>query len=522
MSGRTILQSGSSCSDLFVYVHIEGSYIAPRVKQVTTDAFVTELRGAGTSAYKGIIAGHGGWAGYVHEIASTIGHPFKRTCLITWSAGSQCALEAAASAETPDAIVMMDGLYGGKPAGSKMGDGKVNWTPALEALGNYAVQAARGEKILVMFHSNIPTPYASSKECVNAVRAYVESKIGTAMDPIGLAATDTDGHACKAAWELGNLRIVEFAGQDAKEHITIAHLYDEACALWVPWLNDATTCDTSAPTIPAPALTYPSAPPTRDLRNVRPMLQGEDVRSWQSYLVSQGVNVDVDGVFGPKSEAATRTWQIAYGLPQTGVVTDKEREVAGLAKAAPTGNSAPAIDAPKAIDPAKPSTLSEATLQMAQKDLDAGVWEDLGHNDGKRLRDYFAAVGLKGGTWEWCGAASSYWILEAAKWIGQKAPVVGSAGARALMCQFQTAKRFYSASALRKDPSLLKPGMVVFFDRSTPTAKWLGHVEICEVHEGSSLDYKSIGGNTGPKGDRVWRNSRKITDDKFLGAGWLD
>jgi hypothetical protein len=113
-------------------------------------------------------------------------------------------------------------------------------------------------------------------------------------------------------------------------------------------------------------------------------------------------------------------------------------------------------------------------------------------------------------------------MLEGAASIGQSAPVKGSAGVKALMAQFQAIHRFASKAQLQQDPSLLKSGMIVFFDRATPQNPWMGHVELCEIHDPASDAFQDIGGNTGPNGDRVTKTQRKISDPKFLGCAWLD
>jgi hypothetical protein len=252
---RVILQPGRPDCDLVVYAHIDPNAIRDTVAAATTDAAVVEFWGEGTSAYRQVLAAHGGtWGGYLGSLEAKLGKTFRRTCLTTWSAGSQVAKDAAASPTTPDAIVMLDGLYGSKPPGAQPGDGKVVMDAGLAALAAYAVEAARGRKTLVILHSRIRTPYGSSKECAEAIQAAVEREL---RGPLPERAT-AFGRTPVQALSIGNLHILEYAGADAKEHIEQAHLYDEAWREWVPWLvkDDAPT---PAEVPPSESMGWPAA-----------------------------------------------------------------------------------------------------------------------------------------------------------------------------------------------------------------------------------------------------------------------
>ncbi len=255
---QTIVQSGRVGGDLIVYAHIAPSLIARDVPASTLDTFVVELCGEGTSAYRHMIGA--GWEAYVAQIAERVGHGFERTVLITWSAGSQVAKEAAMSEHPPDAIVMLDGLYANKPAGARPGDGLVSPDVGLLALVRYGTRAARGEgPTLVILHSAIPTPYASSSECAAFLRAEIEHAIGDSFGemarPSALAS-----HPPHVVAQHGQCVILSFDGANGAEHVAEAHLWDEVCALWVPFVSrepvEAPVVTPPTPTTPLSAATF--------------------------------------------------------------------------------------------------------------------------------------------------------------------------------------------------------------------------------------------------------------------------
>ena len=533
---KTILQPGATCSDLIVYAHIDGDVLRPVVPAITDDAFVTLFAGTGTSAYKGIVANAGGWGGFVQGLEAELGHTVLRTLLITWSAGSQVAMEACASEAPPDAVVMLDGLYASKPPKSAMGDGQVINSPGLNAVVSYAIRAAKreptanGERVMVIFHSRIPTTYASSKECAEFVQQRVEEAMGEKMLPATDVTADTlDGHFFTEALAIGNLRIVEFAGANAGEHIREAHLWDEAIKLWVPWVTGRTVCDPD---------TGPRWALRRVLRNTFPMMRGEDVRAWQAFLSSQGANVQVDGIFGPKTKLATETWQRAYVLPVTGqldAVTYGTAIGNGFIIGTPPAPAPFVPEAEEDTQDAAPSTsptgetvvpprpnIVLAVLERAANDL--GMGEDLGKNDGTRIREMLRPFGIVPPA-NWCAVAFADWLRNGARDAGVSPPISGSSGAIATMGQFRSANRWVSIADVRKNPALIRPGMVPVWDRSVPgnpASSWWGHIGVTISTVNSAGYFTTIEGNSGTNADRCAKMSRSINDPKLFGFGWID
>lgn len=318
MGKPVIVQKGSG-KDLFAYFHIEPSYIRDQAKAATTDTVVAELWGLGTSSYKTALASYGGWKKYVAMIAKEAGTPaFQRTCLTTWSAGSQMIKSVcrAAEADQPDAIVSLDGIYGTKPPGSRAGDGAILWDPEFEGIGRYALRAARGECIFVLLHSQIATPYGSSGEAADAIRAFVEREMGEEMHwDACLSPDDLDKHQFREAYVLGNFHLVAFPGIDAKEHVREAHLFDEVWKKFIPWATDDRATDPAPPMGESEEDATESEPPV-----VAVDARGPEVKRWQTFLRGQGASIVADGVFGPKTHEATKAFQRSHGAPATGAL----------------------------------------------------------------------------------------------------------------------------------------------------------------------------------------------------------
>jgi len=238
MSRRTIVQKGRTGSDLFIYCHLDPSILAARAKSIVpNDAVVSELWGNGTAAYAGAVQHYGGWLPWIHQIQKECGvDEFRRVYLTTWSAGSAVALSVCQQQPEnarPDAIVMLDGFYGSKPAGSKQGDGRVLVTEQMGCLADYAIKAAYGDGYrFISTYSHIQTPYASSRECNEWLRAQVEAELATCLAP-DLLAEEVNGHKFLQSWRHKQFFMYAFAGQDAKEHIRHAHMFNE---IW-HWLK---------------------------------------------------------------------------------------------------------------------------------------------------------------------------------------------------------------------------------------------------------------------------------------------
>lgn len=61
-------------------------------------------------------------------------------------------------------------------------------------------------------------------------------------------------------------------------------------------------------------------PGTRALELQQPMLSGLDVRLTQLALSRQGLSIKADGIYGRTSRDLVKAWQLAHGLPDTGLL----------------------------------------------------------------------------------------------------------------------------------------------------------------------------------------------------------
>lgn len=325
MEKQTVLQCGGLAPDLFIYIHIDGSYIKKRVSEITSDAVVTEYWGAGTSAYKPLLASYGGLSKWKSSIAEHCGHrSFSHTCLTMWSAGGQVAKDICKSDEWPDAMVLLDCIYGTKVPNAKPGDGQVLFDDGLEAIAKYALSAANGDHTLVVVYSNISTPYGSTKECCTAIRSWVEKKLGYELVKDSVIIFDKE-HQTKNYWYYGNLHIIEFAGTDAKEHILDAHLYDEIWRKWIPWCGQDTI--PAPPAVPT-EFTRPQSPKAETLKLGS---HGPEVRRWQNFLLGQHCYLGTsDGIFGTHTLLGTKEFQRRSQLTIDGIAGPETQHAAML------------------------------------------------------------------------------------------------------------------------------------------------------------------------------------------------
>jgi hypothetical protein len=179
-----------------------------------------------------------------------------------------------------------------------------------------------------------------------------------------------------------------------------------------------------------------------------------------------------------------------------------------ISRLSPRGTKPTSHPSSKFIDSSQPKNFGSAVLAAARADL--GVHEDLGKNDGKRIRQYFKNFGMGGGQ-DWCAAAVSTWMKEAGG-----GPIPGGVGARNIGEQFKQAGLWIPKNKITSKD--LTPGNIVIWSRGGPDS-WRGHIGVIESSNGKN--FVSIEANSGPKSDSVVRNSHSIADENLLGIGIL-
>lgn len=182
----------------------------------------------------------------------------------------------------------------------------------------------------------------------------------------------------------------------------------------------------------------------------------EAVRAVQARLNARGCGpVEVDGIFGPGTEAAARQFQARFFDP-SGLPLAVDGQVGPVTWAALFGSAS--------LPPmAKGTALAQAALRHAEKAV--GVSEDPpGSNMGEEVEGFLSSVGLDGGN-AWC-AAFVYWCVErAAAEIGQ-ANCLPRTGL--VMGMWSGARRAglpcVTAAEARAQPSLVTSGMIFVMD----------------------------------------------------------
>lgn len=165
-------------------------------------------------------------------------------------------------------------------------------------------------------------------------------------------------------------------------------------------------------------------------------------------------------------------------------------------------------EAPETM-PKPTSSFGSQVLANAKADL--GVREDLGRNDGKRIREYFKYFNMGAGQ-EWCAAAVSAWIKEAGG-----GPIAGGVGARNIAAQFAQIDKWIPKEKITSNA--MTPGNIIVWSRGD-SGSWKGHIGVLESFNGND-SFTSIEANSGPRSDSVVRNTHSINDSNLLGVGIL-
>lgn len=393
----------------------------------------------------------------------------------------------------PAAVIAIDGTHASMPPQA--------WQ--IDAWARIFQDARAGRRLFVATHS-----YQTYTERLPPAERFM-STVSVLRQVTGWPLAQGGGHPLGAHRSDGDAHVHSYASAeiDATAHSDqLTRVLPEMLRLHLaPWLARAAGA-APASERPTPEPPTPEAPTPRVPRVLCRGDRGDDVGDLQRRLIALGYDPgSPDESFGPLTEAAVRELQRDAGIGIDGVVGPRTRAAMDGA-------------VPKTLPPAPPAGLAAAFLARARADLATGVRESA-PNWGDRISKMLATVGVTEPA-NWCAAAVTTWLREAARGLVVEPPIRGSAGAKALMAQLQQAGRWVSAEELRRNPGLLQPGMIAVWHRGAPGA-WTGHTAVV-ASAAVAVRFASIDGNGGSAGDRVAETPRDLRDPLFLGAGRVD
>lgn len=211
-----------------------------------------------------------------------------------------------------------------------------------------------------------------------------------------------------------------------------------------------------------------------------------NVKRVQEQLKAKGFGpLEVDGIAGPQTYSAVKSFQEANGLEPDGLVGP-----ATLAKLLP------------GVEP-KAKTLALRAMEIAQSK--EGVRELTGNNDGPEVEAYLKAVGLGKG-YAWCMAFVVWCYDQAAAQLGLKNPLVRTGG-----CM----KQWNETTCQKVGVTELRAGDIAIMDLGGGA----GHTFIVTARRGPVV--LTVEGNTNnngsANGDGVYCRSRVI-GGKIIGG----
>ena len=215
--------------------------------------------------------------------------------------------------------------------------------------------------------------------------------------------------------------------------------------------------------------------------------KGDEVRAWQLELHEHGLGAvcgSIDGLFGVRTDAATRQFQDRHGLMANGVLNAATRE------AASRGAALPAIVA-----------VAESQLGVKEASKNYGpklakYWEATNYADGMKNRE------------PWCAAFAAWCVREAGRaegWLNK-----GETNRPR-----SAAVRDWVPAALKLGWKVFGPGHPVMFPAPGDIVIFkFSHIGIVTGRTG--YDVQTIEGNTGAQGERegkfVMRRERAMRE----------
>ncbi len=210
--------------------------------------------------------------------------------------------------------------------------------------------------------------------------------------------------------------------------------------------------------------------------------RGREVRLVQEWLTLHGLQVAIDGDFGPATECAVSEFQAKSGLAPTGVV-DRETFDNLI------------LPMTRALTPIRltASGLGALVVAYARQHLNEHPREVGGQNMGPWVRLYMN--GHQGTEWPWCAGFASFLLKQACDSLGVALPLRTSFSCDSLAASARNENIFIKELQISDVP--ITPGSL-FLQRRTPL-DWV-HTGI--VVSARSDVFETIEGNTNDEGSR--------------------
>jgi len=158
---------------------------------------------------------------------------------------------------------------------------------------------------------------------------------------------------------------------------------------------------------------------------------------------------------------------------------------------------------------------------LARAESDLGVIET-SPNSGPRVDEMLRSVGINVPA-NWCAAAVSTWVREAARELGVGVPIAGSASVLSIVQEMRDPNNpkvgWIETTDLRAHPERVRPGMIVAWTRGLP-GSGLGHIGIVESSDSRGA-FVHIDGNAGANADRVAKGTSDLSSASLIGMGFF-
>jgi len=218
---------------------------------------------------------------------------------------------------------------------------------------------------------------------------------------------------------------------------------------------------------------------------VGPGSRGRGARLAQEWLSLHGVQVAVDGRFGPATAAAARMFQEREGLAPTGAVD--EATFARLV--------APMRRALRRLAPGPDGALGPLVAACARRHLAERPREVGGQNRGPWVRLYLH--GAEGREWPWCAGFATFVLAQAAAALGRPLPLPVAGCFSCDLLAERAAARGLLVRERQRRRRPVGPGSLFLVRRAPHDWVHTGVVVRAEAEW-----FQSVEGNTNDAGDR--------------------